>query len=156
MGYTNQDGLTIFMHGEQGRINPTGGTVHSFTQTYVREIMASDLTNDAPTPEADDAFVTKGSYIKNAWVIVQEAFVGAGTLTIGTYEKDGTVIDADGIAAALALTALNAEGKVSILAGDQVGKVTTVGGDDAYIELTTNATGFSAGKAMLYVEYLPR
>lgn len=159
MSWTNADGLTVLMHGEQGDVKDNGSTVESMTQTLVVDIDdATTLAATAPAPDANDAFIPAGSYIKNAYLIVETAFTsgGAATLNIGTYQSDGTAIDADGIDAAIALAALNAGDKVVVCDGVQVGGTTTVGSNKAYVEFDYDTAAYTAGKAKLYVEYIPK
>lgn len=157
MSYTNEDGLYIITHGDQGAVKDNGSTVESMTQTLIVDIDdAADIPATAATPVANDAYIPAGSYIKNAYLIVETAFAGAtAVLNIGTYQKDGTTIDADGIDAAIAVTAIDAAQDVVVCDGAQVGGVVTVGANDAYVQFDYDTAAFTAGKAKLYVEYIP-
>jgi len=158
MAWTNADGLDVLMHGEQGEVKKNGGTIESMTQTLVVDITGTDLGTSADAPEANDAFIPAGSYIKNAYLVVDEAFTsgGAATLTIGTQTADGTNIDADGIDATVALTVIDASGDVVVADGAQVGGVVTVGANNAYVKAIYGTAAYTAGTAKLYVEYLPK
>lgn len=157
MTWTNADGLQVLMHGEQGNVKDNGSTVESMTQTLVVKITGTSVPSTAATPEANDAFIPAGSYIKNAWLVVDEAFTsgGAATLTLGTYTAAGAAIDADGIDAAIALTVIDAAGDVVANDGAQVGGLVTVGAANAYVEAIYGTAAFTAGSAKLYVEYIP-
>jgi hypothetical protein len=99
------------------------------------------------------AFLPAGAWIKSATLLVQSAMTGTtGTLTIGTYQKDGTVIDADGIDAAIAQADLAAN-KVVLCNGDQVGGVNGVGANAAYVRATTGGT-VTGGEFRLVIEYV--
>lgn len=158
MAWTNADGLQVLMHGEQGDVKDNGGTVRSATQTLAVTITGTGVGSTAGTPAANDAFIPAGSYIKNAWLVVEEGFTsgGAATLDIGTYNAAGTAIDADGVDAAIALAAIDTEGKVVVNDGAQVGGVVTVGAAGAYVKAKYNVAAYTAGVAKLYVEYIPK
>lgn len=157
MSWTNADGLTVLMHEEQGQVNKTGQTLSNPRQTVVLEITdATTLASSAATPSALDAFIPAGAYITAAYTIVDTAFTsgGAATLTIGLYQQDGTAIDADGIDAAIALTAIDAAGDVVVNNGALVGGVLTVGSNDAYIAANYGTAAFTAGAAKVVVEFI--
>lgn len=158
MSWINDDGLEVLMHGEQGQVKDNGSTTESMTQTLVVDITGTEVPSSAATPEANDAFIPAGSYVKNAFLVVDEAFTsgGAATLTIGTYQKDGTTIDADGVDAAVALTVIDAAGDVVVCDGAQVGGIVTVGANDAYVKVNYGTAAYTAGSAKLYVEFLPK
>jgi hypothetical protein len=101
------------------------------------------------------AFLPAHAWIMSATLLVTEEFDSAGnnsTLTIGTYEKDGTVIDADGIDAAVAEAALG-EGDVVLCDGDQVAATEVVAAVPAYIRATV-ANSPTQGAARLVIEYM--
>lgn len=158
MSWINADGLEVLMHGEQGKVKKNGGTTRSIKQTLIVDVEGTEVPSTADTPEANDAFIPAGAYITGAYLIVEEAFTsgGAATMTIGTYEKDGTTIDADGVDVAVALTAVNAEGKVVKNDGAQVAGAATVGSADAYVKVNYGTAAYTGGKAKLFVEYIPR
>lgn len=157
MAWTNKDGLTVLMHKEQGEDNFTGSTIRGATQEFVLNIDdATTLEATAPTPSALDGFIPAGAYITRAYIIVDEAFdsSGSATLTVGVYEQDGTAIDADGIDAAVALTAIDADGDVVVADGALVGGTATVGTADAYIVANYGTAAFTAGSAKVVIEYI--
>ena len=74
-------------------------------------------------------------------------------MTIGTYQQDGTVVDADGIDATIALAALAAN-KAVACDGAAAGGTATVGANDVYIEAIYGTAAFTAGEAKLVIEYI--
>ena len=100
---------------------------------------------------AMEIVIPKGAMITNSYIIVETAFAGGTSYNFGTYEQDGTVIDADGIDAAVATAALGA-GDIVICNGAQVGGVVSMAEAG---QLVVAATGtFTAGKARVIVEYI--
>lgn len=105
-----------------------------------------------PGVEATDAVILSlpaGSYVKAAYLLVDEAFVGGTSYDIGFTQPDGTMIDPAGLfndvltAALVEDAALEADGAV-------VGTIVPV-----EAQVTAVATGvFTAGKARLIVEYI--
>lgn len=157
MAWLNEDGLEVLMHGEQGDVKDNGGSVTSVVNQFVYNIAdATTLGSSDVDPASNDAFIPAGAYIKGAYLIVETAFTsgGAATLGLGLQEKDGTIIDADGIDAAIALTAINAVGKVVNCDGALVGGTLTVGSADAYISSLYGTAAFTAGAAKLVIEYV--
>ena len=108
MSYVNADGLEILTAGEQGTAAKRGTSLSSQKKALVMTITGTDVPSSVDTPQDHDAFIPAGSYITGAHLIVTTAFTsgGSATLTIGTYQQDGTVVDADSIDATVALAAL--------------------------------------------------
>ena len=91
------------------------------------------------------------SKILSARLEVLTAFAGGTSYNLGLYQSDGTVIDADGIDAAVALASIDARGDLIECDGALIGA--SIGA--AAGELRVAATGtFTAGKAKLVVEYM--
>ena len=156
MSWTNADGLTILMHEEQGEVNDTGSTVNGIRNQLVIEIPdATLIPSSVATPSPLDAFIPANSYITGAYIISETTFTsgGAATLTVGLYEQDATVIDADGIDATVALAALTA-GDVVVCDGALAGGVLTVGSADAYVECIYGTAAFTAGAAKIVIDYI--
>lgn len=81
----------------------------------------------------------------------KEAFAGGTSYNVGLAQTDGTVIDADGIFAAVTLAQLNAGGTGLATEGALVSA--SVGADDAVV--TAAATGlFTAGLAYITIEFV--
>jgi putative methionine-R-sulfoxide reductase with GAF domain len=106
---------------------------------------------------ANDAYIPAGAYITSAYLIVETAFAGAtAQLNVGLYEKDGTVIDADGIDATIAVTAIDAAGDVVACDGAAVGGVVVADtANDMYVAVDYDTAAFTAGKGKLIVEFIP-
>lgn len=86
---------------------------------------------------------------------VIEAFAGGTSYTVGLEQEDGTVIDADGIftAAELPLASIDAVGEAVVASsGALVGA--EIGANDAVVAIVASGT-FTAGKALLVIEYSP-
>lgn len=155
MSWTNADGLTVLMHGEQGEVKAQGLTAEPMKKYLVLDIAdATEIPSSAAAPAANDPFIPAGSFITGAWVIVETAFTsgGAATLTIGTQNAAGTAIDADGIDAAVALAALAADTGV-VCDGAQVAGTALVTAD-AYLSFNYGTAAYTAGAAKVVVEYI--
>lgn len=118
-----------------------------------RQLHYNVVYDDLPTTSETNQFIVTipaGSILLRASLNVREAFVGGGTGTmdIGLSQPDGTVIDADGIDAAVAEAALGT-GDTVIADGALIGTAISVPG-----QVTVALTGtFTAGEADLVVVY---
>jgi hypothetical protein len=161
--FTNADGLTR-RYGGDGI--PSVGGVHKVVTYGAGGVLVVDFDVDnlpgfdkdaggGSTPDSFSslkAYLPAGAWIKSATILVKTALAGTTpTLTIGTYEQDGTVIDADGIDAAVAAADLAAN-KVVLCNGAQVGGTASLAAD-AYIVAVTGGTA-TAGAFRLVVEYV--
>ena len=155
MSYVNADGLEILTAGEQGTAAARGTSLSSQKKALVMTITGTDLGTSADTPQDHDAFIPAGSYITSASLIVTTAFAsgGSATLTIGTYQQDGTTVDADGSDATVAVADIGAN-KAVACNGAAVGGTATVGAADVYIEAIYGTAAFTAGVAKLVIEYI--
>lgn len=149
--WTNSDGLEVrFKNPDAG---PTGAGLS--TMGAVKNISVDFDFATAITAAADghEAFIPANAYIKAATLIVISAMTGtSGTLTIGLAQKDGTVIDADGIDAAVAQATLVANAVVKCdgaLAGGTAG----IGAANGYLYTSTGGT-VTGGRGRLVVEYI--
>jgi hypothetical protein len=153
--WTNSDGLEVRFTGPEA--GATGAGVS--TLGSVKNLVLDFDFATAVTAAADghEAFIPAGSYIKSATLVVTTAATSSGTatLTIGLAQKDGTVIDADGIDATIALADL-AAAKVVKCDGALAGGVASVGANNAYVYTgpTTGANAFTAGAGKLVIEYI--
>lgn len=166
--YTNNDGLTRFygsseasaVAGQPGKLH-TAGAIKQLEIDLVHDNLVgfnADLDNDGTL----DGFVNiltpviaANSYIKAATIVVSEdwATSNSATLTVGLYEADGTVIDADGIDAAIAASALDL-GDVVECDGALVAGGVTVGTADAYVRAVIDTGAFTTGEAKLVIEFI--
>lgn len=158
MSYTNADGLFILTDGAQGSVASEGVTARASRQTIVVDITAANTGASFGASNIDPLAPTipANAIIVNADLVVTTPFAsaGGGTLTIGTYNAAGSAIDADGIDAAIAVTAIDADGDVVQCDGAQVSGLVTVGGAAAYIGWNYGTAVFQSGAAKLIVEYI--
>lgn len=164
--WTNDDGLVVHFGADRARnVNQTFGNivvngVRYFIVDFEWDNMpafTADLdnngTNDGYSDE--DVYIPSGSFITNAYTIIHTAFAGAGTETwnFGLYQKDGTVLDADGIDAAVAFAAMGAN-KTIVHDGALV-RTTTKLTANAYPVFVASAGTITAGKARTVIEFIP-
>ena len=110
--------------------------------------------DDLPVEGLDEAIlrIPANARISRATLRVITGFAGGTSYNFGLYQEDGTVIDADGIDAAVATAAINVAGDVVLCDGALVGSLVGIGA--AAGSLRVSATGtFTAGKAQLEIEY---
>ena len=110
--------------------------------------------DDLPVAGLDEAIlrIPANARISRATLRIITAFASGTSYNFGLQQEDGTVIDADGIDAAVALTAIDAVGDVVLCDGALVGSLVGIGA--AAGQLVVAATGtFTAGKAQLEIEY---
>jgi hypothetical protein len=158
MSYTNADGMYVLTFGDKGAVQDTGTATVGGRQTLVKTITLASLATTFAAVNIDpmDAVIPAGAVILGATLVVTDAATsgGAATVTIGTYNAAGTAIDADGIDATVAITAIDADNDVVRCDGAQA---TGVGGKlavDAYIGALYASAAFTAGTAKLVVEYI--
>lgn len=154
MSYTNADGLYVLTHGGQGEVLNNGSTAVGVRKALV--VTFPDLTTLADaawTPTANDAFIPAGAVILKSTLVVDTAATSGGlaVLDVGLYEADGTVIDDDGLDAALAVASLTAG---TVIDGDGADVGTKVGTANAYVGVTYDTAAFTAGAVTVVVEYI--
>lgn len=96
--------------------------------------------------------IPDGMLLTEATIEVSEAFTsgGAATLTLGFHNADGTAYDADGIDAAVALTALDTVGETTVCDGALVNTILANGSKKySYVTATVGTADYTAGKAKL-------
>jgi hypothetical protein len=110
--------------------------------------------DDLPTYSTDELVqkLPANSRVLSATLKVITPFAGGTSYDIGLYESDGTEIDADGIDAAVLLAAIDAVGETVDCDGALVGNTAGIGTAAGQVVIAATGT-FTAGKAMLYVEY---
>ena len=159
MSYTNSDGLYVITGIDQAAERDLGTQVRGGINFLVIDIPdftaigssfgASNIVPNSPTIPAN-------ALIINADLIMRTAATsgGSATLTIGTYNSAGTAIDADGIDATIALTAMDAIGEVVQCDGAQVNGTVTIGTSAAYVGLIYGTAAFTAGAGKLVIQYI--
>ena len=157
--WTNDDGLEVRYNLSRTTENVTGVNAHTPFKTITHHIVGTDLPDtDNAAAGGDDAFIPAGSVITRAFVYVKTAFAGdTATMDLGLKLAAGTAISADGIDADIAVTALDAAGDTILCNGTYIadGDLTGVRlSADAYISASYETAAFTAGDAILYVEYL--
>lgn len=148
--WTNSDGLEVRF------TNPEGGaTGAQAVGGATKELIVDFDFATAITAAADghEAFIPAGAYIKSATLIVTAAMTGtSGTLTIGLAQKNGTVIDADGIDATVAQATLIASAVVKC-DGALAGGTAAIGAADGYVYTSLGGT-VTGGRGRLVIEYV--
>lgn len=156
MSYTNADGLRVLTNADQGVVKTQGTAVTGMTQVLVVDLTFTAIGSSFGSSNIDlnNPYIPAGSLIKRADLVMTTAATGASsTLTIGTYNAAGTAIDADGIDATIALTAIDADGDTVRCDGAHL----TTGGyisANAYIGAIYGTAVFTAGVGKLYIEYV--
>jgi len=123
------------------------------TEGYTKEMVVDFNYDDLPTYSADGAMVLEipaDSLIVSSKLHVKTAAAGGTSYNIGLYQSDSTVIDADGLDAAVATAALTEDAWIvndGALVGASIGA--------AAGQIVVAATGtFTAGSYRLIVEYI--
>ncbi len=159
MSYTNADGLYVLTGIDQAAEQDKGTTVRNPVNTLVIDIpafTAIGTTFGAANIDPMDPVIPANALIINADLIMTTAATsgGSATLTIGTYLANGTAVDADGIDATIALTAMDAIGEVVQCDGAQVNGTVTVGTAACYVGLIYATAAFTAGAGKLIIQYI--
>lgn len=159
MSYTNSDGLYVLTFADQGAEQDKGTTVRGVVNTMIIDIpsfAALGTSFGASNIDPLDPVIPANSLIINADLVMTTAATsgGSATLTIGTYNSAGTAIDADGIDATIALTAMDAIGEVVQCDGAQVNGTVTIGTAAAYVGLIYATAAFTAGAGKLIIQYI--
>lgn len=160
--YTNQDGLEVRFGSDIGQRGAKAGvtTGAGKRRELVLEVDLTDLpatgtlfTADLNNDGTNEAFNSSntplpiGVRIEDVSVAVLEAAAGGGTapgITVGTFQENGTVVDADGIA-----TDINGT------AGAQVGAVVSDATGPWFVAVTKAGTAvYTAGRVKIVVEFI--
>lgn len=116
----------------------------------------ADLDNDGTKDgfTGADPYIPAGAVIRSAELYMSEAAVSAGaaTVAVGTYQQDGTAIDADGLIAATGKASLTATAGIEG-AGALVGEVGSAT-LNSYIGFVVGTAVFTAGEGKLVVTYV--
>jgi len=117
--------------------------VYPFFYDDLAVVSASDVGNQ---------LIPAHAFIKEAYIKVNTAFAGGTSYNFGLYQADGTVIDLDGIDAAVATATLAANAWVNCngaLVGASIGA--------AAGQLVVAATGtFTAGNGKIIINYIDK
>jgi len=148
----NSDGLLAHIGNPSQNVS---GTTSRYGNRYTIEFTVDfdDLPDDIGGAFHDsDSFIPAGAVVESAKLLTDVAWVGGTSIDIGTYEKDDTVIDADGIDAAIATAALTA-GSLIVCDGAQASDAIVSTTADAYIKVAATGT-YTAGSSRLVITVL--
>lgn len=153
--WTNQDGLVVGF-GPREETSSSAAKVSSggYRQQLVLKIKGTDLT-DVVSASSDaivhGAIIPADSLIESAKLFVTTAFAGTNAaLDIGVFQVDGTIVDDDGVDAAIAVGSLT-DNVVITANGADIG---TIAATDVKIAASYDTAAFTAGEATLVVEYV--
>ena len=158
--WLNNDGLFVRFGNDKAKVLGGGSYAHGGPNTVLEfDLTGTDVA--ATTTEIDaNLNVGSGGIIAKVEIFVEAAFTsgGAATLDIGFNKKDGTALDAEGLVAALALTAIDAVGETTELTLGATGAGALVGTALSEIGVITANYGtaaYTAGasKVRIYVSY---
>ena len=155
--WTNSDGLKVNYNRTLSQQANGGVVTEGKGGQLVLEFDSQDVKNAETAGNTDgrEPFLPANSFVTSSHFVVTEAFTAAGsaTLTIGLAQEDGTVIDADGIDATIAKTAIDAVGEAVVNDGVLVDGTETVGTANAYVYFTTATGPWTAGKGKLIINF---
>tara|TARA_R110002096_G_scaffold177090_2_gene353538 strand:- start:329 stop:844 length:516 start_codon:yes stop_codon:yes gene_type:complete len=163
--WTNDDGLNVRFGTERAALSVEGHvSTMGDEQEAVFSITGTDITSaDALLSAHPTVGIPDGSHIISATLYVTTAFTsgGSATLTMGLWNDDGdgtfSVNDADGIDAAVALTAIDAVGDHLACDGALVGSgaaaLAGTGDRPLFVSLSYGTAAFTAGAADLVIKY---
>ena len=124
--------------------------------TWFDEDSGGGIVPDSPS--SINASIPSGSVLVDCKLITDVAFLsgGAATIDIGTYQKDGTVIDLDGIDAAIAKASMPADTVIDCNGAQINAVVTSPNTDDTgvYVGVSTNVAAYTAGTGRLVIRYI--
>lgn len=120
----------------------------------------ADLNNDGTADGFDigDTYLPAFASVLRTVVYVTEAAAGGTSITLGTFQRSGTVISANSLITATegVLANLDTVGARTFGAGAlnaSAVETASVGANDAYVGLTVTGT-FTAGKGKIIIEYI--
>ena len=158
--WNNADGLAVKFGASEGEPSLVG--VGRAKEQYVSVVFDTSLTNSLSGGRIDPenpVVIPARSYITRAIFVVETAFTSAGaaTLDLGLGLEDGTYTggDEDGIDAAIALTAIDANGDAVVCDGALVNGVLTSGAVTLYPTYDIDTAVYTAGKGTLHIFYIP-
>jgi hypothetical protein len=157
---TNADGLKVAYGLSEAARSVVGTLDYGVYKELIVELdhslLPAHTASDTLVATLDEASIPAGAILRDAEIIVTEAFDsgGSATLTLGLAQSDGTEIDFDGIDAAIAETAIDTIGEIVSCDGALV--ATTGGGALAYKGFVTVNVGtatFTTGRAIVRIRY---
>jgi hypothetical protein len=162
----NADGLRI-KHGRENKrensfVVKSVKTFGTETELVIDFDLASapagtQFTTDRNNDGTKDGFFLGDVHLPNGalptsavLIMTDEAAAGGTSLTLGAYQLDGTVIDADGFITAANASTANMSANADVTGtGADLGVAVT---QDTYLGITTAGT-FTAGKGSIVVKY---
>jgi len=163
--WTNDDGLNVRFGLEKGASATSG---HLSTMGDEKEAVFTITGTSVPSSDAlvethPLTGIPDGSHIISATIYVKTAFTsgGSATLDIGLWNDDGdgtfSVNDANGIDAAIALSAINAIGETISCDGALVGNnaiaLAGTGDRPLFLSYAYGTAAFTAGELDLVIKY---
>ena len=169
MSWMNNDGLYVTFGTE--RADPAkGGAISTKGAEKLIEAVVADFTALGTTAEiigteaggaSFGVEVPKGAFITKVEILMTTAATSAGsaTLDIGLIKTSdrSTAIDDDGLAAAVALTAIDADGDIVELVQGATGHGALIGttlAENGVLCVSYNTAAFTAGAAKIRVYYV--
>jgi len=175
MAWTNADGLQVrfgsdwssgaLRRNRPGTLSTMGATKQIEIDVVLKVLAAgvpsfsADLNNDGTLDGFynGDVKIPANSKITSVQYVSGETAVGGTAITVGLYQKTGTVISANGLITATEGAVANlALGKIVTGAGTLATGTSgsdSVGVNDAYLGITPTGT-FTAGRGRLIVHYI--
>lgn len=157
--WTNNDGLYI-KYGPDEVISQNGGEYRATGNLRVIEVeFEATKLGTGSSILSDVVKVPKGARIEKVEVVAETAFTsgGAATLNIGLVRTDRTTVyDADGLVAALALSALNVTGELNTLSVGSTGAGAFVGttlANAGLIVADYDTAAYTAGKGKVRIHF---
>jgi len=146
-----------------GAVTSGGGGVVHFQQSIVGTELADTIAATGASPQAH--IIPRGSIIKRATLTVVTAFTGSSsTLDIGLWTRGlatDVVDQAVGIVDAVSIAELTTVGETHVCDGTllplAIGVSTNVGAvglGDCVVVPSWDTAAFTAGEALLYIEYM--
>jgi hypothetical protein len=148
----NADGLTQAYGTAEANVETGGKVVEGQYSKLVINFDYADL-NSTTEEIVSEQVLPDNVNLKSAELYISTAFVGAtGTLSIGLIQADdrSTAIDADGIDATIAVTAIDAIGDTVSCDGALIGTVIT---EPGLVTMTNGTADFTAGVGKLTLTY---
>ncbi len=151
---TNEDGLVTYF-GTTGGTPVTDGTAAGKSvHVYEKVIVGSDLPAISEGGRRDIASLPAGAIITDAYVKATTGFgTDTGTLTIGLADTAGSAVDADGIDAAIDVSAVLAAADDVVLCDGALVDKTEALGEECWVYATASGT-VTTGTVVLKIMYI--